>query len=89
LAHATSLTPPLFIEVPVAMQARKLSGNEFVARVLILHFSTIFLLDFETASDSVVVFDFYFMTSSYCLIKQIYVVSSNLAQAMCPRYNIM
>jgi hypothetical protein len=30
LAHATSLTPPLFIEVPVAMQARKLSSNEFV-----------------------------------------------------------
>jgi hypothetical protein len=46
-AHRTSVTPPLFIEVPVQNQESKLSCIS-VLEVSILHLSTIFLLEVDT-----------------------------------------
>ena len=46
-AHNSSLTPPLFIEVPVSSQDIERSCI-CVLGILIFAFSTIFLLDFET-----------------------------------------
>ena len=64
-ANKTSLTPPLFIEVPVPGHISERSCICVLLGVLILSFSTIFLLDFGTIPIVLYVFVFHLLSELY------------------------